>query len=167
MVAILATFGVAGRADARLAPAAQSTSIARCASGGLRVHVLLLEGATSHRYWEMAFQNVGPASCRLQGYPGVGLLNARGRLIADKVERQPGEPTPSVTIAHGGRAYFTFGYVVAGPCIPRDFKAYGLEVYPPDDFTRLLVPTHGVLEVCDRSVGGAPLVYPIRAHAAL
>ena len=139
----------------------------RCAPSRLRLTVLDIQGAAGHRYWEMALRNVGASSCRLQGYPGVGLLDGHGRLIADNVERQSGFATPSVTVARGRRAYFTFAYVVAGPCFPHDFKAYGLEVYPPNDRGRLLLSTHGALEVCDRSIGGPPLVYPIRATKAL
>jgi hypothetical protein len=51
--------------------------------------------------------------------------------------------------------------------VPHYFKAYGLEVYPPDDHSRLLVNTRGVLDVCDRSVGGPPVVDPIRATKTL
>jgi hypothetical protein len=156
---------------AALALLASSGAVAspapRCATGRLQVSVLEVQGATSHRYWEMALRNTGAASCRLQGYPGVGLLDAHGALIPDNVARQPGLPTPGVTIAHGRRAYFTFAYVVSGPCAPHDFKAYGLEVYPPGDSARLLVNTHGTLDICDRSVGGPPLVYPIRSRRAL
>ncbi len=143
------------------APAAPTP---RCTTRRLHVSVLEIQGATSHSYWEMALRNSGAGTCRLQGYPGVGLLDAHGAVIADGVARQPGQPTPNVTIARGGRAYFTFSYVVAGPCIPHDFKAYGLEVYPPDQLTPLRVATHGTLDVCDRSVGGPPLVSAIRAR---
>jgi Protein of unknown function (DUF4232) len=140
----------------------------RCATRSLRIGVLEVQGALTHRYWEMALRNVGATSCAMQGYPGVGLLNAHGGPIADNFVRQTGFPTPSVTVAPGQRAYFTFGYESSGPCLPTHyFKAYGIEVYPPDDYARLLVPTHGALEVCDRSLGGAPMVYPVRATRQL
>jgi hypothetical protein len=140
---------------------------ARCSTRQLRLSVRDVEGAAGHSYWEMELRNTSSNSCHLQGYPGVGLLDAHGRLIADNADREPGYPTPSVTVAPGGHAYFTFAYVVAGPCVPHDFKAHGLEIYPPDDYGRLLLKTHGALEVCDRSVGGGPLVYPVRASAEL
>jgi hypothetical protein len=159
----------AATAGAALAPGS-SLGVAppRCAARSLRIGVLEVQGALSHRYWEMALRNVGASSCVLRGYPGVGFLNAHGGPIADDFERQTGFPITSVTVAHGQRAYFTFGYVVAGPCLPSHyFKAYGIEVYPPDDYARLLVPTHGALEVCDRSTAGAPMVYPMRATRQL
>jgi hypothetical protein len=144
-----------------------NVTVPRCATSQLRLSVRDVQGAVSHSYWELQLRNVGGGSCRLQGYPGVGLLDARGRLIADNATRQPGFPTPSVTIAHNRGAYFTFAFVTSGPCIPHDFKADGLEVYPPDDYGRLLLKTHGAIEVCDRSVGGAPEVYPIRVAKEL
>jgi len=146
---------------------AQGAHAARCATAQLQLSVLDVQGAAGHRYWDMALRNRGTASCSLEGYPGIGLLDRRGELIADDVERQPGYPTPSVIVAHGRRAYFSFAYTVSGPCAPHDFEAYGLEVYPPDQYSALRLRTHGPLEVCDRSLGGAPLVYPIRSERTL
>jgi Protein of unknown function (DUF4232) len=146
---------------------ASSAQIARCATGQLRLSVLDVPGAAGHRYWDMTLRNHGAERCSLEGYPGIGLLDGRGELIADNVDRQPGYPTPSVIVAHDQRAYFSFAYTVSGPCAPHDFKAYGLEVYPPDQYGALRLSTHGPLEVCDRSLGGAPLVYPIRSEKAL
>jgi hypothetical protein len=159
----------AATAGAALAPGSSlGATPPRCAAHSLRISELEVQGALSHRYWEMALRNVGASSCVLQGYPGVGFLNAHGGPIADNFERQTGFPTPSVTVAPGQRAYFTFGYESSGPCLPAHyFKAYGIEVYPPDDYARLLVPTHGALEVCARSVGGPPMVYPVRATRQL
>ena len=102
---------------ALLAPASSGgVGAPRCSTHQLRISVLDVQGATSHSYWDIALRNAGPGSCRLRGYPGVGLLDAHGRPIADEVRREPGFPTPSVTVAPGRRAYFTFGDVVAGPC---------------------------------------------------
>jgi hypothetical protein len=168
-VCALAVAAAAAMGGAAMLPASSlGVAPTRCAARSLRIGVLEVQGALTHRYWEMALRNVGAPSCVLQGYPGVGLLNAHGGPIADSFVRQTGFPTPSVTVAHGQRAYFTFGYESSGPCLPTHyFKAYGIEVYPPDDYARLLVPTHGVLEVCDRSLGGAPMVYPVRATRGL
>jgi hypothetical protein len=111
----------------------------------------------------MALRNLGPGRCRLQGYPGVGLLNSRGGLIHVNVDRNRSFPTPSILVGHGQRAFFTFEYVVSGPCLPHFFYAYGLEVFPPNSRHRLLVNTHGRLDICDPSVGGNPMVTPMRA----
>jgi hypothetical protein len=149
------------------ATASLGASPPRCPTAQLRVTVLDVQGATSHRYWNLALRNVGHTSCRLHGFPGVGLLDKAGRLIAVTVARQKGFPTPTVIVAAGRRAYFTFGYTTGGPCKPHDFNAYGLEIYPPDDYRRLLVNIHGAINVCDASLGGAPVVYPVRATRSL
>ena len=158
LVAIGATFA---------ATASLGASLPRCPTAQLRVKVLDVQGATSHRYWDLALRNVGRSSCRLQGFPGVGLLDKAGRLIAVTVARQKGFPAPKVIVAAGRRAYFTFGYTTGGPCKPHDYNAYGLEIYPPDDYKRLLVGIHGLINLCDTSLGGAPVVYPIRATKSL
>lgn len=103
----------------------------------------------------------------MRGYPGVGLLDAHGRLIAINVVRISGFPRPTVTLAAGRSAYFSFGYASGGPCVPHTFNAFGIEVYPPDDYGRLLLDAHGAFNVCDRAVGGSPVVYPIRASRTL
>jgi len=118
------------------------------------------QGATSHRFWDFALRNVGPGRCRLQGYPGVGLLNNAGKLIAVKVDRRGG-PTPSMIVAVGQRAFFSFSYVVSGPCLPHFFTAYGLQVIPPNRTHRLIYHS-GKIDICSPSVGGHPGVYPIR-----
>jgi hypothetical protein len=151
-----------GAEYARAAPALASTSAARCLTGHLRLSFVRGQGATSHRFWDFALRNVGPGKCRLQGYPGVGLLNKSGRLISVNVAPQAG-PTPTVVIGVGQRGYFTFSYVVSGPCLPHFFNAYGLQVIPPNR-THRLVYHSGKIDVCSISVGGHPTVSPLRAR---
>jgi hypothetical protein len=144
-------------------PAARpSAAVGRCLTGHLRLSLLRSEGATSHRFWDFALRNVGPGRCRLQGYPGVGLVDRRGKLIAVKVARKAG-PAPSVVVGVGARAFFTFSYVVSGPCVPHAFSAYGVQVIPPDR-THRLVWHSGRIGVCSVSVGGHPQVSALRAR---
>ena len=142
------------------APSPRSATVGRCLTGHLRLSFVRGEGATSHRFWDFALRNVGPGRCRLQGYPGVGLLDKRGKLIAVDVEREGGA-TPSVVIGVGQRAFFTFSYVVSGPCLPHFFSAYGVQVIPPNRRHRLIFHS-GRIDVCSASVGGHPDVYPLR-----
>jgi hypothetical protein len=146
---------------AHAAPARATTSVARCLTGHLRLSFVRGQGATSHRFWDFALRNVGPGKCRLQGYPGVGLLNKSGRLIAVNVARHAG-PTPAVVVGVGQRGYFTFSYVVSGPCLPHFFNAYGVQVIPPNRTHRLVFHS-GKIDVCSVSVGGHPTVSPLRA----
>jgi hypothetical protein len=141
--------------------------LSHCPASQLRISRLDVQGAAGHRYWDLALLNVGHTSCRMRGYPGVGLLDAHRRLIAVNVARISGFPRPTVTVAPGRSAYFSFGYGSGGPCIPHTFNAFAIEVYPPDDFGRLLLDAHGAFNVCDPSVGGSPVVYPVRASRML
>jgi hypothetical protein len=141
--------------------------LSHCPAAQLRISRLDVQGAAGHRYWDLALRNVGQTSCRMRGYPGVGLLDKHGRLLAVNVSRISGFPRPTVTLAHGRSAYFSFGYASGGPCIPHTFNAYAIEVYPPDDYGHLLLDAHGAFNVCDTSVGGSPVVYPIRASRTL
>jgi hypothetical protein len=147
--------------QAHMSQSSATTSVPRCLTGHLRLSFARGEAATSHRFWDFSLRNVGPGKCRLQGYPGVGLLNKAGKLIAVNVEREGG-PTPSVIVSVGQRAYFSFSYVVSGPCIPHFFTAYGLQIIPPNRTHRLIYHS-GRIDICSPSVGGHPDVYPIRA----
>jgi hypothetical protein len=142
-----------------------SAAVSRCLAGHLRLSFVRGRGATGHRYWDFALRNVRPGRCPLQGYPGVGLLNSSGRLVAVNVERVGG-PTPNVVVGVGQRAFFTFSYVVSGPCLPHFFSAYGVQVIPPNR-THRLVYYSGRIDICSVSVGGHPVVYPIRPGLAL
>jgi hypothetical protein len=141
-------------------------AVSRCRADHLHLSILDSEGAAGGRYWDLALRNVGHATCELHGYPGVGLLAKNGRLIATKVARVSGQPTPVVRLAPGRSGYFTFHFESSGPCIPHDFTVHGIEVYPPNDTGRLILKP-GAFGVCDASVGGAPTVYPMRATKQL
>ena len=141
-------------------PSAGSTP-PRCSTSNLSLEFVRATGATSHRYWDLALRNGGSATCHLRGYPGVGLLDRRARLIHVRVDRVTGFPVRNVVLHPWQRAFFTFTYVVSGPCLPHYFSAYGLEVFPPDNRRRMLL-YHGRFDVCAPSVGGHPGVYPVR-----
>ena len=160
LLSMLVVVALPALGDAKPRRPAASTAVARCLTGHLRLSFVRGEGATSHRFWDLALRNLGPGTCRLQGYPGVGLLNKAGHLIAVNVEREGG-PTPNVIVAVGQRAYFSFSYVVSGPCLPHFFSAYGLQVIPPNR-TQRLVYHSGRIDICSVSIGGHPDVYPIR-----
>jgi hypothetical protein len=160
---VLALMCVAVPAFGSAAPAA--ATVGRCLTGHLRLSFVRSEGATSHRFWDLALRNVGPGRCRLQGYPGVGLLDKHGRLIDVNVEREDAA-RPSVVLGVGQRAFFTFSYVVSGPCLPHFFRAYGLQVIPPNRTHRLVLHS-GRFDVCAVSVGGHPDVYPLRSGLEL
>ena len=156
MVTVLAML-VAGLA----APSSSlSASTPRCSTSNLRLDFVNEEAATSHRFWNLALRNVGPTTCHLKGYPGVGLLDVNAKAINDPVVRQTGFKQRNVVLTPWQRAYFSFSYAVSGPCIPNFFYAYGIEVFPPNG-TQRLVYYRGRFDVCGRSLS-QPRVYPVR-----
>jgi hypothetical protein len=124
------------------------------------------QGFTSHRAWDFGLPNAGSTTCHLKGYPGVGLLDAHAHPINVAVSRNTAFPVKNVVLHPWQRAYFSFVFVVGGPCLPHSFSAYGLGVFPPNSAARLAYCA-GRFDVCDTSVGGNPQVYPIRAKRAL
>lgn len=162
-LAIVAAALLAAVAAPPLASASASAASApRCATSQLRLVLVRQSGAVGRRFWEMALRNAGSTTCALRGYPGVGLLNSRGRLLGVQVKRETGLPVRLVTVARGRSAYFTFAYEDSGPCLPRFFSAYGISVYPPGSKTRLLRRS-ARFDICSVAVGGSPAVTPVRA----
>jgi hypothetical protein len=65
-------------------------------------------------------------------------------------------------LAPFGRAFFSFVYVVAGPCAPHEFVAYGMQFYPPGT-SRALRWYAGRTAVCAAAAGGNAEVTPVSA----
>ena len=143
-------------------PSVSSASVTpRCATSNLALSFVRSQAATSHRAWDFALRNVGPATCQLRGYPGAGLLNGQAGLINVAVKRVS-SPVQTVVMHTWQRAFFTFTYVTSGPCIPHSFSAFGLQFFPPNA-TQRLVYYSGRFGLCNPSVGGFPGIYPVRA----
>jgi hypothetical protein len=160
-VALIVSLVVVGAAAAGAASAP-----ARCATANLRLDFVGGQGFTSHRAWDFALRNVGSTTCHLNGYPGVSLLDAHARPDGVTASRNTAFPAKNVVLHPWQRAFFSFVFVVAGPCLPHSFSAYGLQVFPPGS-SRRLVYYAGRFDVCDPSVGGNPQVYPVRPKRAL
>jgi hypothetical protein len=162
-------FAVAGAAAAALGGAAvaapsrgaRAAATPRCSTANLRLDFVSGQGFTSHRAWDLGLRNVGPTTCHLRGFPGVGLLDVHANLIGVSVDKATSHPVGTVVLHPWKRAVFTFVYVVSGPCIPHFFSAYGLQVFPPNSAQRL-VWYAGRFDVCNPSVGGNPSVGPVR-----
>lgn len=133
----------------------------RCSTSHLRLSYVRELGAAGARSWDLALKNVGSATCRLHGYPGVGLLDLHGRPISVNVVRDTAFLPATVIVHHGQRAYFTLIWESAGPCEPHFYSAYGLEVFPPNSTKRLFLHNRW-MEICDTSIGGHPRVTPVR-----
>ena len=102
----------------------------QCSTPNLTLELARGEGATSHRFWDLAVRNVGPATCQLRGYPGIGLLDSAAMLMNIPVDRAAGAMR-TVLLHPWDRAFFTFSYVVSGPCAHGVFP-FGIQVFPPN-----------------------------------
>lgn len=138
-----------------------SGGLSRCFSSQLKLKLVSFQGATGHRFWQLAFKNVG-SKCRLHGFPRVTLLNSAGHTISATIKHETG-PVPTIIVGHGERGNFTFSYTAGGFC-SNHFFASRLKVYPPRNaggFVFNPVPAnHGPIDVCV----GSEEVSPIRAH---
>jgi hypothetical protein len=136
----------------------------RCSTSDLILEFVRQLGAAGTTGWDLALRNGGSATCHLQGYPGVALLDGSARLIRVSVDRSSAVKGKNVVLQPWQRAYFSLTFHTGGTqsaCTPRYFSAYGLQVIPPDSTQRLLY-YHGHFDVCSPSFGH-PSVYPVRS----
>lgn len=130
-----------------------------CAPALLRLEVTGRQAFTSHRVINFALRNMSPTTCHLKGYPGIGLLDAHAQLLSVGVNRHGPHSTSAVVLGTYHRAFFSFVYAVAGPCLPQFFTFYGLQVIPPGT-------SHGLRWFAGRidACPGHPTVSPVSAH---
>jgi Protein of unknown function (DUF4232) len=110
----------------------------RCTAGDLQGSIRPKDSAAGNRYAELAVTNVGPATCTLQGYGGLGLVDASGAALPTSTARDE-KPGPTlVTLKPGQKAgkLLHWGVIATGsepvdrPCQP---AATRLNVIPPDE----------------------------------
>lgn len=151
LIAMVGTLALIGfEAPAGLAAAPQ------CTTPNLSLEFARGQGATSHRFWDLALRNVGPATCELHGYPGVGLLDSGARLMSVPVDRKAGA-VRTVVLHPWDRAFFTFSFTVSAPCAHGVFP-FGIQVIPPNSTEWLRM--YRRFDVCG---GSRPSVTPVRA----
>lgn len=131
-----------------------------CSTASLRLNLVRTLGAAGHRSSDLALRNVGVSTCTLRGYPRVRLLRGHRALPLNVGDARQFK-LATVMLRPGQRAYFTFEYTSAGPCLPRHIAATGLAVVPPNNRRSLLLATG--LNMCTAKLGGRPEVTPMRA----
>lgn len=132
----------------------------RCRSSQLRMRVASFEGATGHRFWQLAFRNRG-STCSLRGFSRVVLLARNGRRIAAKFKRETGFPVDTVTVRPGHSAFVAFTYLDGGFCTTGNFDAFRVRILlarAGGGFLLNPVPRNmGPIFLC----GGSEAVYPV------
>jgi hypothetical protein len=150
----------AGLGAALVAPGAGIGSTpSRCATANLRLEFVQQLGAAGARDRTMALRNVGPTTCVLRGYPGVGLLDGHAQLMTLTVNRAH-RAVHTVTLSAWHRAFFTFHFESNGPCSSGVFPT-GMQVYPPNATQALRI--YQPAGIC---AGDHPAVTPVRATIA-
>jgi Protein of unknown function (DUF4232) len=130
----LLTAVVAAACAALLAtPAADAgLSAQQCKSSQLRLEFVGFQGATGHRYWQLAWRNVG-RTCSLRGFSRVQLLAQDGHVITSAFRHETGFPVTTVVVGHDKRAFVAYTYVDGGFCNSGQFYAPKARVFPPGD----------------------------------
>lgn len=144
------------------APAAGlgAPSAPSCRSSQLRLKFVGFQGATGHRYWQMAFQNQG-STCSLRGFSRVQLVASDGHVITSAFHHETAFPVKTVVVRHGKRAFVAYTYVDGGFCNSGQFHAPKARLFPPGatgGFVFNMVPRNGGPPyVCPGSEGVFPV----------
>ncbi len=119
-------------------------------------------------YWDLTFTNAGPASCTLDGYPGVSFLTA-GRTPITAPATRADASLHQVTLAPGQTASAqlktpNIGNLPKAAC--HRATAASLRVYPPNDTVPVFVSTR--IGVCaGRGPGGSVWAVVPGDHAGI
>jgi hypothetical protein len=135
-------------------------SLPWCAVRVLRVTLGEENAGVGNLYTTLVLRNVGRGSCTLRGYPGVSLVDGRGRQIGRAATRVAAA-LPWLILRPGGTVSTVIHTLNPGVgttnCLP---PSAALRVYPPDAYTSVLVRVRlseclGVLEVRPLVAGSA------------
>jgi Domain of unknown function (DUF4232) len=163
----LVTVAVVGAAGAAEAHAAAVTSVPRCRQAQLGLAQPQSTGAAGSVRLRFVFTNVSSSTCKLYGFAGMQLLNARGQVQPTYIQRGssavvPPEPEADVVMTPGQHGSFYAGYsdvpIGGQACRVSTF----VEVTPPNDakhFTLKLAiaPCGGLLTLSPVVHGRLPL----------
>jgi Protein of unknown function (DUF4232) len=153
---------VVGACVAALAlPAARAgAATPTCESAQLSMRVVSFEDASGYRLWQLAFRNLG-ATCSLQGFSRVLLLDQNGQRIPGGFRREVGFPASIVTLEPGDSAFVAFTYLDGAFCATGNFSAYRVRIFLPGGGGGFLldpVPRNGgPIFLCEKS----KRVYPV------
>ena len=103
-----------------------------CKSSQLRLKFVDFQGATGHRYWQLAFKNAG-STCTLRGFFRVQLLAQDGHVITSAFRHETGFPVTTVVVGHDRPAFVAYTYLDGGFCNSGQFHAPKARLFPPGD----------------------------------
>jgi len=112
-----------------------------------------VQGAAGTGYATYLLRNAGDAPCTLFGYPGVSVLDSRGRMIGIPATRIAGSPR-QITLPQGGSAAFQVtsnAVACSGSSSSSPDDGRQLRVYPPNNTAALTL--RGYFTACELRVG--------------
>lgn len=134
--------------------------VPECSTGALRATIGGHNAGAGNIYTTLVLRNAGHKACLVQGYPGVSLVDRKGRQIGRAARRVAALAAP--IILQPGRTASTMLHTLnpgvgTTACLA---ASAALRVYPPDQRASLLMPAHlseclGVLEVRPLVAGSA------------
>ncbi len=143
--------------------ASRAAAIPRCLSGALYIALVPKDGqgATGHLDVVFSVTSVAQASCYLEGYPGIQLINASGKYIATHLTWGGGfffanRPKQYVVIGTGKTAYFALGWTHFPSPGQRCPTTKYLLVTPPDDHNPIVVSAV-IQQICGGNVSASPI----------
>lgn len=145
---------------------AAPSSTQRCTTSQLSVKVGETQGAAGTDLFPLVFTNTGTSSCLLQGFPGVSYEGPTGSQVADAAERSGTTDGPVISVAPGASA--VANAVVAEAAIvscAHPISVVGFRVYPPNQYTSLLAPSH--LPVCPNAAAGTLHIFAFGVRAVI
>jgi Protein of unknown function (DUF4232) len=139
----------------RIATAAGFPAAPACRTSQLSLSLIRGGAAAGTAYLWYGLRNVGADACSMIGYPGVAVLDARGRIAQHPATRGAAirAPVRLVTVKPGHRAQFLLNSadVVPSPGCRRLYRGVTLQVFPPNQRTPIRGPFTGVF--CSLRVG--------------
>ena len=157
------TTTTAAAASTTAAPAGAGT----CQTNTLAAAISPPDAGAGQRNSVLAFTNNSGATCTMQGYVGLQLLEQDGNKVPTNVVRQSG-PNTLVTLAPGAQAYTTLQWGVIpsgnepqnGPCEQTPAQ---IQIFSPNSTTFLLQPwpngpvcEQGAFNTVPVAAGGGP-----------
>lgn len=119
---------------------------ARCGARDLELTLGGMDAAAGNRYLPLVLRNVSAATCHLQGYPGVSLLDADRNQLGPAVTYEDANPKERLDLGPDEAVSTVLHWASDGnaPCRPE--SAY-VRVYPPGDTESIVVPL--VARLCE------------------
>ena len=138
----------------------------RCSTSQLSIKVGAIQAALGTERFPLVFTNTATSSCLLQGFPGVSFEGPSGAQIAVAAERLGTTDGPTILVAPGTSATAdAIVHEVASVACGRPRTAEGFRVYPPNQYTSLLVPSRNA--ICQNAPPSTLQIYAFGVKAPL